>query len=241
MHICKKLAAIFLSLLFPLLLSAQDTTRAKKGKIFQPYPLIVSAFSNASALPTSPGQIFEKIHPGIMVGTAFRYNKNQTHQLSQTVKLGFFHHRFVQSAVQLYSEFAYRYELKNGLGFDAMAGAGYVHSIPHTEILVLNNDGVYEKKTNLGKPEFMGSTAIGLGYTFKKNQFLRKKTHPIYLAHPIRIFANYQFWLQAPFIKQYVPVLPNTALHIGLAYQLNNDIKRPRKWKSPHSGGGNDF
>jgi hypothetical protein len=154
------------------------------------------------------------MHPGIDIGTAFRYNRNEKHQLAQTVKLGFFYHRFVQSAIQLYSEFAYRYELKNGLGFDAMAGAGYVHSIPNTEILKLNSNGVYEKETNLGKPEIMGSFAVGAGYKF---------------ANDVRVFTNYQFWLQTPFINSYVPVLPNTALHLGISCPLNKPMYNKRK------------
>jgi hypothetical protein len=211
MNICKKLSLGFFTLLFPFLLNAQDSSRVKSDKIFQPYPISVSVFSNASALPVNPRQIFDRIHPGITVGTSFRYNRNEKHQLAQTVKLGLFYHRFVQSAFQLYSEFAYRYELKNGLGFDGMLGAGYVHSIPATDILELNNDGVYERKPNYGKPEIMGSIAIGTGYTFNK---WGRGYHP-------RIFVNYQFWLQTPFINQYVPVLPNTALHVGFAYPLH--------------------
>ncbi|MGZ5304719.1 MAG: hypothetical protein ACXWDO_11440, partial [Bacteroidia bacterium] len=66
-----------------------------------------------------------------------------------------------------------------------------------------NSDGVYVRKPNYGKPEAMGSIAVGAGYKINDG---------------VRIFTNYQFWLQAPFIKQYVPVLPNTALHLGISY-----------------------
>src|SRR5688572_13856857 len=108
MNVYKKISLPIFSLLFPLLLNAQDSSKVKSAKVFQPYPLSVSVFSNASALPVNPRQIFDRVHPGITVGTSFRYNKNEKHQLAQTVKLGFFYHRFVQSAFQLYSEFAYR-------------------------------------------------------------------------------------------------------------------------------------
>ncbi|RYD83453.1 MAG: hypothetical protein EOP53_00810 [Sphingobacteriales bacterium] len=221
MHICRFRSLSFAILLLPYFVNAQDSSRTKQGKIFQPYPVSVSVFSNASALPTSPGQIFEHMHPGLDIGTSFRYNRSEKHQLAQTVKLGFFYHRFVQSAVQLYSEFAYRYELKNGLGFDALAGAGYVHSIPNTEILELNDQGVYEKKTNLGKPEIMGSFAIGAGYTFNKRYRESIAKHTWNPPRLYRIFINYQFWLQTPFINSYVPVLPNTALHLGFSYPLH--------------------
>lgn len=224
MNICKVLA-VYISLLFPVLLHAQDSTRTKRVlKIFNPHAFTFSVFSNASALPVNPRQIFAHMHPGFTIGASFRYNTSPKHQWGQTVKTGFFYHRYVQGAIQLYSEVAYRYELKNGLGFDLMGGAGYVHSIPDTEILELNSDGEYVRKPNYGKPEFMGSIAAGAGYTFNGSSHKRP-------AHPVRVFTYYQFWLQTPFINQYVPVLPSTALHVGISYQIKSEVKRPKKYK----------
>lgn len=169
--------------------------------------LTLDLFGNATTLPTHPVQIFKPVHPGLTIGMEFPYNDNTKHRIGQTVKLGLFYHQLVQTGVQLYSELHYSYQVKGGFGLDAQAGIGYIHSIPNHQIFKLNN-GVYEKKTNLGKPEFMGSIAIGAGYYINP-----EKTN--------RIFASYQFWLQAPFVNQYVPVLPNTALHIGYARTLS--------------------
>jgi hypothetical protein len=173
--------------------------------------LTFDIFSNATAMPTHPGQLFNPIHPGLTVGAEFRYNHNQTNQLGQTVKVGFFHHSLVQNGIQLYSEFHYNFQSKKRLGFDAFLGGGYIHSIPDHQIFKLNN-GVYERKANWGKPEAMGTLSIGTSY------LVSSRTEPG--PEKARIFINYQFWLQTPFVNQYVPVLPNTALHVGIKIPL---------------------
>jgi hypothetical protein len=172
--------------------------------------ITLDVFSNATTLPTRPGSLFKPIHPGMTLGGDFRYNKNDTNRLAQTVKLGIFHHGLVQTGIQLYSEFHYSHLFKKRLTIDAFIGGGYIHSIPDHQIFVLKN-GVYEKKANWGKPEIMGTFSVGASYITDS-----WKRDP-----RTRIFVNYQFWVQTPFVNQYVPVLPNTALHIGCAKTIH--------------------
>ncbi len=177
-------------------------------------PLTVAVLANATALPTNSKEIFTNLHPGLVVGTAFRYNQNTQNQLSQTVKVGYLYHRFVHHAVQLYSELEYKRMLKQKFNITGALGAGYVHLFSATEVFRRNDQGDYEAKPKWGRPQAMGSLALGLGY--QVNQGTEK---------PIEIFARYQFLVQAPFVRQYVPVLPNTALHLGLSYPIFNRNK----------------
>jgi len=164
---------------------------------------LVSVFNAATQLPV--GQFFSvPMHPGITAGAEFRYNRHPRNQWFQTAKFGFSHHRYVQSTLQLYSEFGYRRAIWRGTAAELRLGAGYLHAIPATQIFTLK-DGVYQRKTNLGRPQFMAGTALGLSYTLQKQ------------AIPWRFFFDYQIYLQMPFVKSYVPLLPNTLLHVGVA------------------------
>lgn len=164
---------------------------------------LVSVFNAATQLPV--GQFFSApLHPGVAVGAEFRYNRHPGNHWFQTAKLGFSHHRYVQSTFHLYSELGYRRAIWRGTAAELRLGAGYLHAIPATEIFTLK-DGAYKRKTNLGRPQFMAGTALGLSYTLQKQ------------AIPLRFFLDYQFYLQMPFVKSYVPLLPNTLLHVGVA------------------------
>jgi hypothetical protein len=174
-------------------------------------PISFTIFNNGSTLPGSGylGIFSKTIHPGFSLGTYFLYHKGNKHEFFQTVKLGYFYHRFSQQAIQLYSEAGYRYLTKSGLYGEGLLGLGYLHSIPDVQIFKLE-DGKYVKKHNFGRPQLMISTGIAVGYDFSKHSSL-----------PLRLYLLYQFWMQTPFVNKYVPLLPNTALHLGISYQLH--------------------
>lgn len=164
---------------------------------------LVSVFNAATQLPI--GDFFSTpMHLGATAGAEFRYNHKPNNQWFQTAKLGFSYHRYVQSTVQLYSEFGYRRAIWRGTAAELRLGGGYLHAIPAAEIFILK-DKVYKKKTNLGRPQAMAGAALGLSYTQQK------------AAKPLRFFLDYQFYLQMPFVKSYVPLLPNTLIHVGAA------------------------
>lgn len=191
----------YILLLFIFWLTAFPDASAQQEPKARHY--VVSVFNAATQLPV--GQFFSTpVHIGGTAGAEFRYNRNPGNQWFQTGKLGFSYHQYVQSTVQLYSEFGYRRAIWRGTAAELRLGAGYLHAIPATEIFTLK-DGVYQKKTNLGRPQFMGGAALGLSYTLPKGNT------------PLRFFLDYQFYLQMPFVKSYVPLLPNTLLHVGAA------------------------
>lgn len=190
-----RLGAILCGLLAASTLSAQQEPKS--------WHLMVSVFNAATQLPV--GEFFSSpIHLGATAGAEFRYNRQPYNQWFQTAKLGFSHHQYVQSTLQLYSEFGYRRAIWKGTAAELRLGGGYLHAIPAAEIFELKGSA-YEKKTNLGRPQAMAGAALGLSYTQQK------------AAHPLRFFVDYQVYLQMPFVKSYVPLLPNTLLHVGAA------------------------
>lgn len=179
-------------------------------------PLSLSIFNNGTSLPGSgyAGVFSRNIHPGLTLGTAHLYRVRQKSRLFQTLKLGYFYHRHNQHAIQLYSELGYRYNIGKGFYAAALAGGGYLHSFADVEQYMLEN-GKYVRKANTGRPQLMVSASLAAGYD------LAPKT-----GIPLSLFLQYQFWLQAPFVKKYVPLLPNTALHLGASYILKRTSKK---------------
>lgn len=173
-------------------------------------PLILSAYSVNTQLP---GGRITPIHPGLQAGTEFRYNRSEKNQWFQTAKLGVYYHKYSQTGIQLYSEIGYRRALWKRLGAELRLGAGYLHAISDLQTFELVN-GQYERKRTIGRPQAMGGAAFGLGY--------RLGAAP----DAPRIFLDYQFFLQMPFVKSYVPLLPNTALHAGVAFPFFNRTKK---------------
>jgi len=167
-------------------------------------PLTISLFTVATQLP---GGKMVPLHPGIELGTEFRYNKAEKNQWLQTVKVGVYYHQYSQTGLQLYSELNYRRKVWQKIRGDVKIGAGYLHAIPDLQTFILK-DGVYVKKNSFGRAQFMVSLSLGAGY-----QVFQSADSPV-------LFITYQSFLQMPFIKSYVPVLPNTALHLGISIPL---------------------
>jgi hypothetical protein len=165
-------------------------------------PVTVSVFTVATQLP---GGKVTPIHPGIEVGTEFRYNKSDKNQWLQTVKVGGYYHKYSQTAIQVYSELNYRRKIVQKLRGDFKLGAGYLYAIPDLQTFILE-DGTYKKKSNPGRSQLMVSTALGVRYRLSHSN------------DAPQLFMHIQSFLQMPFIKSYVPVLPNTALHMGVSW-----------------------
>lgn len=167
------------------------------------FPLVVSVFNVGTQLPGSGalGVFSRSVHPGVSMGTEFFYRKRPKNQWFQTARFGVLHHRLSQTAVQLYSEFGYRRKIWRGTGAELRLGGGYLHSFPAVETFKLK-DGAYDQKANIGRAQAMAGGTFGLSYA---------------TATDWRFFLDYQFYLQTPFVKNYVPLLPNSALHIGAA------------------------
>lgn len=184
------------------------TTIVKAQEGAERLPLVVTVCNNATLLPGSGklGVFGIPVHPGFTVGTAFRYNQHPQNELFQTATLGYHYHHYVQHSLRLYSEFGYRRHFKSPWDAGTRLGIGYLHSIPDHQIFELDSEGRYQKQSSWGRPQFMASLAVEAGYSIPN----RNDTN-------FRLFVAYQFYLQMPFVQEYVPLMPNTAFHLGVA------------------------
>ena len=85
-------------------------------------------------------------------------------------------------------------------------------SFTDVDVFKLNDQGNYYKKNFPTRIQGMTGLNIGLNYDivlFKKFE-----------TQVTTLFFNYQFWFQMPFVKGYVPVLPNVALHLGASFPM---------------------
>lgn len=177
---------------------------------------LTAAVFNASSLLPGAGNLLvtaTPIHPGFNLGAEFLWREGGHHRWIQTAKLGYFYHRYSQYAVQLYTEFGYRRHFGGTQQFalEARLGGGYLHAISDLDQFETSVEGNYEKKHTLGRPQAMFGLALGPQYTFEITKGI-----------PLRLYIDYQFFMQTPFVKKYVPMLPYTALHIGCGLPLNN-------------------
>lgn len=165
--------------------------------------LLLSVSTAATQLP--PGRVLSlPLHPGVNAGMEFRYNRSALNHFFQTAQVGFWRHRYVQSGIQLYTEVGYRRVIWRGLGAEARLGGGYLHAIPANEVFQL--DGTqYATKRKFGRPQAMAGVAMALSYALPGG------------SRAPRLFLEDQFYLQLPFVKQYVTLLPNTVLRFGAA------------------------
>ena len=177
-------------------------------------PISFSVFNNGTSLPGAGyvGVFSKTIHPGFDIGTYHLYKAAAKHDLYQTFKLGYFYHQYNQQAIQLYSELGYRYKTNAGFYGEGLLGAGYLHSFADVQQFKWE-DGHYVKKTNWGRPQLMATASLALGYNFETKHTL-----------PLRLFLQYQFWMQTPFVNKYVPLLPNAALHLGIIYTFKKGV-----------------
>lgn len=212
-------------LLFFLFLAIRLSAYSQDSTIYRILPVSISVFNNQTTLPVGMklGITESPVHPGISIGTSFLWQEKSRHLLQQTATFGYYYHRYSQHGIQLYTELQYRYTRFKWLQPEAGVGLGYLHAISDLEQFKLNSNGEYEKKKNFGRPQVMVSTHIGLFIPLKKNtantactMCRNSPTHAVQNG----VFVRYQFWLQAPFVKNYVPMLPNTALHIGYCTSL---------------------
>lgn len=178
---------------------------------------ITIAFLNTgSAYPFSQfGKLLSGIeHPGIEIGYGFNWKTKSKHDWFQEIKLSYFYHRFVQHGIPLYTDIGYRYKFSNALSAQVALGAGYMQSIAATAKLKLSDNGEYKNDKGIGRSQALAAANFSIGYAL----------HPS-AKKSAKIFITYQQFLQTPFVKAYVPILPFNSLLIGCSIPLNSHKK----------------
>ena len=88
----------------------------------------------------------------------------------------------------------------------AHLGVGYLHSIPGTERFILNDQGEYEKISNLGRAQAGVKFSVSAAYA---------------LTQDLQLSVNYGVLGQLPFVKSYVPLLPYNTIQLGIAKSIS--------------------
>lgn len=189
--------AFFLAIFVIEQVSASDTLQYR--------PITISVFSNATAMPGSTVIKTSAVHPGVCVGTALFLNNSSKNQWFQTAKLGYYYHQYSQHALQLYTENGINHNFRFPLSVGIAGGAGLLLSKADLQVYKLNSNGHYESTSGI-RLQAMIVVTPEISWNFKLKSGL-----------PLRIFAHYQLWFQLPYVKQYVPILPNVSTHVGIA------------------------
>ena len=149
------------------------------------------------------------LHLGGTLAIAFTKKQNGIYRKSNNIELGYFKHESVFQAVYLAWKPQYEWQFHNGFQLHGITGLGYAHIFP-SQTTFVQNDGIYEAATNLGKPGGVASFGLGLGYQFGKNSGI-----------PVTLFARQEFLIIAPFlINESFPLSANSFLKLGVAIQL---------------------
>jgi hypothetical protein len=195
---------LVLSLL--LLFTFKETIGQKLPSEPQRWPVIISVFSEAWAIPSTQ-LIKNPIHPGISIGTAYALKQKNRSSLHLGATLGYFYHKNFQHNVHAIVSLAYERRLFAGIHLGGSLGVGYSHSIYPTPVYSLK-DGEYQRVTDWGKPAFMPAADLNFGYTFNRK---REKL--------FTVFTKYQVLAEWPYAPENTfPVLPHTLFHAGLRF-----------------------
>ncbi|MFA6950441.1 MAG: hypothetical protein WCQ70_07135 [Lentimicrobiaceae bacterium] len=200
-------------------------------------PFSVSVFNNATLLPPASitAAFNQPLHPGIAVSYEFGWletikspifqNTNTfnlggrevyTGKWFQNIGLSWFYHRYVNHAFTLTTQAGYRKYLKK-FSAEASLHMGYMHAQLFTEKFV-RRDGMWIAGYDPFRGYFIAGAGVGVGYDAGYRYNIR------------RFFINYDFRLQMPFVKSYVPVLPNGILSVGMQFTL---FKKPDGHHAP--------
>ena len=200
----KNVLLVFLLLGSSLLFAQEKSTETKDTKSF---PLTISVFNNSAQMPFGGtyGITSVPIHPGLSVGTEHQWNKSDKNKIYQNFHLAYFHHRFSEHGIMLYSEIAFMHNFSPNFGVGMMLGLGYERSIADFQIYKMNN-GKYERTHKFGRSQFMGSLSMEVDYQPS--------------CFPFPLFFKYQFWMHGPYAADYVPVMPSTAVHLGVKIKI---------------------
>ncbi|MBD0349778.1 MAG: hypothetical protein ICV65_01350, partial [Flavisolibacter sp.] len=87
----------------------------------------------------------------------------------------------------------------------------YMHSVPATAVLKLNEQGEYKNVKGIGRGQAIVNLTFGAHYKINLQS-----------SKPLTLSLQYQQRLQTPFVKSYVPFLPYNSLQLGVRLPLHH-------------------
>lgn len=163
-----------------------------------------SVFSNGPSFPFSGKPFQSPYHMGATADLSGPFSHKENGRWEWSLGVGYFHQRLSHTSFQFRP--GLRFHHKTGLdGFEweFAAHPGYLYTLLENPRYVLNKEGEYIPHPRAGRSQFTFDLSTGPAYS--------PPSTPEW-----EFFLNYRIWAQMPFVKQYVPVLPNTAFHIGI-------------------------
>jgi len=158
---------------------------------------------------------FNPLHLGVTIGATYDYSNHSKSRLLQSGNLGYFYHRGFQRAIQLYTEFSWQLQFRNGLRVNPFAiGGGYVLSISDLTTLEWNETlGVYEVNKFPVRNNWLLSIGASVGY----------QTNLQLLSRPLSFFLDYRIQVQGIIVRETVPVLAYTPIKIGVSIPISKN------------------
>lgn len=163
-----------------------------------------SVFSNGPSFPFSGKPFQAPYHIGATADVSAQFSLKEKGRWEWSLGLAYFHQRLSHKGIHFRP--GLRYHRKTGLdGLEWELGLhpGYLYTLLENPRYVLNKEGEYIPHPRAGRSQFSFDLSTGPAYSPPA-------------APEWEFYLNYRLWAQMPFVKQYVPVLPNTAFHIGI-------------------------
>ncbi|MEP7196081.1 MAG: hypothetical protein ABI851_06135 [Saprospiraceae bacterium] len=182
-------------------------------------PRFLLSIMNANTMLPGKGDLYlssTKVHFGFNFGVEYDIKNSLKRQWIYSFNTGYFYHKDVQHAIRLFGDIGYRrYLFSTNFSLESRFGLGYLHSIPDLQVFKLNQEGNYINGKGFGRAQAMAALSIAPSYTFRRTGL-----------NPIRIFIDYQFMIQTPFVNNYVPILPYNLFHIGVSTPIHSCFKK---------------
>ena len=137
-------------------------------------------------------------HPGATVGLEKYLLRSRRYKLFVGANLGGYVHHRNHKALFANLQLGQRITFRSGWFLDQSVGVGYLRTFLDGEVYAVDSDGSVEQVANTGRPHFMPSVSVGVGYDFTKKG----------LAN-LQLFLRPQVFWQMPFNNY-------SLLHIGL-------------------------
>jgi len=188
--------------LFPLHLLGQDAPQ-RKG---QYYRFAVSNSHTDKPLGSFLSLVHKEVHPGGEISRGKILQQKKKHQWLTELTLSYLYHRWVQHNMSVSINGGYRRLLGQHWGASAKLGAGYQLSMPTGKVYTITDNGLKEKGQILRSQMVV---AISIGADKRINE------------KGAKIFIDYQQKIQAPFINEYVPLLPYNTLMLGVSFPIH--------------------
>lgn len=195
----------FLPLFFFATFLFAQTSKNPKQRYYQ---VAVSNSHSDRPFGSFSSLFYKNFHPGLDIGYGSVLKNKNNHQWLLEIHLSYMFHRWVQHNIALYGDVGYRHKITASWSAAMKVGTGYQHSIPDSKMFRITEEGIQEKK-NLGRSQVIGNFGLSIS----------KDLEPPFGA---QIFMEYQQRIQAPFIKEYVPVLPYNNLLLGVTIPVHN-------------------